>query len=159
MRCSISRIAGMLGLLGGVDRVHIGRVGGERQPGAIAPRRRYGVAEELVDAVGAFKGDDTLDGINPFARFRVVMLAQGVLPCKPAGTRHVRTFLEHGNGVGKAHSRSFPRRQSNFDMTVRTMEPLPEGPAGFMAALSRTPAAWQQDRARKPRNVRSFLAR
>ena len=65
-------VAGMLGLSLGRDRVDVGRVGGERQFGALAAGGGDDRVEQLVDAFEALERLDGIERFEPFAAFGVV---------------------------------------------------------------------------------------
>jgi hypothetical protein len=67
-------VAGVGRLVLRMDRVHIGRVGGERQAGALAARGGDDGLEELVGAIHALERLDGVERVEPFAHLRAIAL-------------------------------------------------------------------------------------
>ena len=71
-RSFVLAISGMGGLLVRVDRIDIGRIGGERKFGALAAGRGHDGFEQGVDALQSLEGLDRVQRVQPLLRFRLV---------------------------------------------------------------------------------------
>ena len=66
--------AGVLRLLLGADRVDIGRIGGERQLGALAARGGDHGVKQFVDALQTLESLDRIERIEPITRLFAIAL-------------------------------------------------------------------------------------
>ena len=71
-RAFLLAISGMRGLFVRVDRIDVGRIGGERKFGPLAAGRGHDGFEQGVDALQSLERLDRVQRVQPLLRFRLV---------------------------------------------------------------------------------------